>query len=393
MDVNAPEDVDVLVVGGGIHGCGVAQAAAAAGYSVILLEQKNLAAGTSSRSSKLIHGGLRYLEGGQLRLVYESLHERRLLLRLAPDLVHPVPFYIPVYRDTVRPTWMIGAGLSLYALLAGITPLARFSVVPRRHWGGLDGLQLESLQTVFRYWDAQTDDAALTRAVWHSAASFDARLICPATLVAADCAANRVAVRYRQGDGEHELRAGMLVNAAGPWVNAVLDRVTPVPSRFPVELVQGTHIVLPGHLEGGIYYTEASDRRAVFVMPWRGRTLVGTTETAFTGDPAEVAPQPEEIAYLQADYRRYFPDGDATVLESFAGLRVLPAGGDTPFARSRETVLHVDHDRAPRLLSIYGGKLTGYRATAEKVLHYLTGILGPRSGGVSTRKLPLTAVD
>ncbi|HXH65373.1 MAG TPA: FAD-dependent oxidoreductase, partial [Mariprofundaceae bacterium] len=362
------------------------------GYSVALLEQKALAAGTSGRSSKLIHGGLRYLEGGHLRLVRESLRERRQLLRLAPDLVSPVPFHIPVYGDTARPAWKIAAGLALYALLAGITPLARFSIVPRRKWNDLDGLKTEGLKAVFRYWDAQADDAALTRAVWRSAESFGATSICPATLVAAQSTAQGVKVRYRQGDAEHELMAGMLINAAGPWVNEILKLVSPPPKRIPIELVQGTHIVLPGHLERGVYYTEAPDRRAVFVMPWQDRTLVGTTETV-VATPADVGPRAEEIAYLLAAYRRYFPHGDATVLDSFAGLRVLPAGEGAAFGRSREVVLHVDEDGAPRVLTIYGGKLTGYRATAGKVLRYVGRMLGERAGGISTSDLPLTDAD
>jgi glycerol-3-phosphate dehydrogenase len=392
MDMKRDTDVDVLVVGGGINGCGVAQAAAAAGYSVALLEKKELAAGTSGRSSKLVHGGLRYLEGGHLRLVYESLRERRQLLRLAPDLVRPVPFYIPVYDDTARPAWIIAAGLALYALLAGITPLARFSIVPRRRWAELDGLRLDGLKAVFRYWDAQTDDAALTRAVWRSAESFGAKSICPATLVAVQSAEQGVEIRYRQADGEHQLTAGMLVNAAGPWVNEILKLVSPAPRRLPIELVQGTHIVLPGHLERGVYYTEAMDRRAVFVMPWQDKTLVGTTETMVDGT-ADMGPRAEEIEYLLAVYRRYFPDGDATVLSSFAGLRVLPAGEGPAFGRSREVVLHVDEDVAPRVLTIYGGKLTGYRATSDKVLRYLSRMLGERNGGISTSDLPLTAAD
>jgi len=384
--------VDVLVVGGGINGCGVAQAAAAAGYSVALLERKALAAGTSGRSSKLVHGGLRYLEGGHLRLVYESLRERRQLLRLAPDLVRPVPFHIPVYGDTSRPAWKVATGLTLYALLAGITPLARFSIVPRRRWDELDGLKLDGLKRVFRYWDAQTDDAALTRAVWRSAESFGATSIFPATLIAVESSADGVAVRYRQGDAEHSLTAGVLVNAAGPWVNEILKLVSPTPMRLPIALVQGTHIVLPGRLQRGVYYTEAADRRVVFVMPWQDRTLVGTTETV-VANPADVGPRAKEIDYLLAVYRRYFPRGDATVLESFSGLRVLPAGVGAAFGRSREVVLHVDGDVAPRVLTIYGGKLTAYRATAGKVLRYLGRMLGGRGGGISTSELPLTADD
>ncbi|HKQ30418.1 MAG TPA: FAD-dependent oxidoreductase, partial [Burkholderiales bacterium] len=147
---------DIVVIGGGIHGAGVAQAAAAAGYSVLALEKTALAAGTSSRSSKLIHGGLRYLESGRLRMVRESLHERAVLLRIAPELVRLVPFYLPIYPDTRRRPWQIAAGLSLYALLGGLARDNRFVRVPRAEWDDLEGLDMHRLQCVFRYYDGQT---------------------------------------------------------------------------------------------------------------------------------------------------------------------------------------------------------------------------------------------
>src|SRR6185436_2703518 len=170
---------DLLIIGAGIHVVGVAQAAAAAGYSVLVLEKTALAAGTSSKSSKLIHGGLRYLETGQLRLVRESLREREILLRVAPELVHLVPFYIPVYRRTRRRPWQITVGLSLYAALGGFTSANRFARLARDEWAALDGLETRALQAVFRYHDAQTDDAALTRAVMRSAQSLGAELKMP----------------------------------------------------------------------------------------------------------------------------------------------------------------------------------------------------------------------
>ena len=151
-------DYDFAIIGGGIHGVGVAQNAATAGYRVLLLEARDLAAGTSSKSSKLIHGGLRYLESFELSLVRESLRERAILLRVAPHLVKLVPFHIPVYRDTSRRPWQVRAGLSLYALLATDFETGSFSKLPRGEWAGLDGLRLDGLQAVFRYYDAQTDD-------------------------------------------------------------------------------------------------------------------------------------------------------------------------------------------------------------------------------------------
>jgi glycerol-3-phosphate dehydrogenase len=388
--VSAP--YDVVIIGGGIHGVGVAQAAAAAGHRCLVLEQIALAHGTSSRSSKLIHGGLRYLETGQWRLVRESLAERRLLLRLAPDLVRLVPFHIPIYPATARRPAQIRAGLMLYALLGGGGRDARFAHLPRAQWPTLDGLNTNGLQAVFRYYDAQTDDAALTRAAMRSALSLGAELACPARFVGAERHARGYAVRYVQAGQERECEAATIVNAAGPWVNVVLSRVMPVPPRLRLALVQGTHIVVEGRLTAGMYYVEATDRRAVFVMPWRDRTLVGTTETPYQGDPASVAPLAEEIEYLQRTLARYFPHHPTTVETAFAGLRVLPEDTASAFHRPRGTRLLGDTG-APRLVTIYGGKLTGYRRTADKVLRLLEGSLPARRPRADTRRLPLTPDD
>ena len=223
--IGAP--VDVIVIGAGIHGAGVAQAAAAAGYSVQVLEKTGIACATSCRSSKLIHGGLRYLESGQFGLVRECLRERDILLRIAPALVRLVPFHIPVYRATRRRPWKIRAGLSLYALLNRLQRPAWFTALPRRDWELLDGLATEDLQTVFRYHDAQTDDAALTRAVMHSAQILGAELICPGEFLGAQRTRQGYVVRYRTPQGEVECIGAALVNAAGPWAKAALARISP----------------------------------------------------------------------------------------------------------------------------------------------------------------------
>lgn len=383
---------DLLVIGGGIHGVGVAQAAAAAGYSVLTLEKTALAAGTSSRSSKLIHGGLRYLETLQLRLVRESLREREILLRIAPDLVRLVPFYIPVYRHTRRRPWQIALGLGLYAVLGGFTPHNRYTRVPRSEWADLDGIDTRELGSVFRYYDGQTDDAALTRAVMRSAQSLGAELRVPAEFVAARRAPNGWDIDYLDGRVPAHGSASAIINAAGPWANEVLRRIAPAPPPSAIELVQGTHIVLDTPTRHGIYYVEARDGRAVFVMPWHGRTLVGTTEVSYQGDPAYVAPRPEEIEYLQQTFRDYFSGRTAHLVESFAGLRVLPAANGSPFYRSRETLFHPDTARTPRLITIYGGKLTGYRSTAERALRNLRAVLPTRRPRANTAELSLPEV-
>jgi glycerol-3-phosphate dehydrogenase len=376
----------VLVIGAGIQGAGVAQAAAAAGYRVAILEQRHVAAATSSRSSKLIHGGLRYLESGQFALVRKSLQERARLLRLAPQLVHLVPFYLPVYAGMRRGPGLIRLGLMLYSLLGGLRSENRFRSLPRKEWRKL-GLRTDGLRAVFRYFDGQTDDAALTRAVVDSACALGAELLCPATFLAAQVDADGVDAEIEHDGRRRKLRGRVLINATGPWVDRVQARIQPVVPGPAIDLVQGSHILLDAPAPPGIVYVEApQDGRAVFIMPWRGQTLVGTTETLYQGDPAAVAPLPEEIAYLQAVYAHYYPGQNPRVLDSFAGLRVLPRQGRSLFNRPRDTLLHVGPER---VLALYGGKLTAYRATAEEVMQRIRDWLPPARPIADTRRLAL----
>jgi len=385
---------DVAVVGAGIHGTGMAQAAAAAGHSVLLLEQTEVAAGSSSRSSKLIHGGLRYLETGQFALVRESLRERALMLRLAPRLVHLQRFFIPVYAHTRRRPWQLRLGLSLYALLSGLRPASRFGSVPRREWDRLDGLDTTGLQAVFWYQDGQTDDRALTAAVLRSAEQLGARLYCPAQVESASLVDDGVVVRYTAAQRLEEIHARVLVNAAGPWAETVARRIEPRIAVPALECVQGAHILLRASLTRGVYYLESPrDGRAVFVMPWQGQMLVGTTENRFRGDPAHVAASAAEIHYLLGVLRHYFPRWrssiEADLIGSFAGLRVLPSGPGHAFHRSRETQLVTDRAPRPRVLSIYGGKLTTWRAVSQRALRLIAASLPQARVKARTDRLPL----
>ncbi len=388
------QDYDLVVVGAGIHGAGIAQAASAAGHSVLLLEQSSIAAGSSSRSSKLIHGGLRYLESGQWRLVRESLHERALMLKLAPELVKLQTFHIPVYRHTRRRPWQLRMGLALYALLAGLDRSAHFGTVPRSRWGELDGLDTHELEQVFWYHDAQTDDALLTAAVVRSAQALGTTFAMPASFVGATLEGAAVQVRYRQDQLDKECRARVLINAAGPWAGTLAHTITPKIEVPALQLVQGTHIMIDYQPRAGFYYLESPrDGRAIFVMPWKGRTLVGTTEVRYRGDPADVHPAAHEIHYLEGVLHHYFPAwrGAASppVLGSFAGLRVLPGGEGHAFHRSRETMLHTDRARQPRVLSVYGGKLTTWRAVSARALQQVSASLPPRRAVARTDQLML----
>ncbi len=370
---------DLVIIGGGISGAGVAQAAAAAGYTVLLLEKDDFGSQTSSSSSKLIHGGLRYLESGQIGLVRESLQQRRALLRLAPDLVKPIPFFIPVYKNSRRGRWTLMIGLSVYSILAGFERLARFRLVPKSQWSRLIGLKKNGLKAVFQYWDAQTDDNLLTKAVVRSAESLGVIALCPARFIGAEKDENneyRVSYSY---NGETKIcHSRSIIDAAGPWVNGVAKNILPVFEMQAIDWVQGAHIIINQAAPRRVYYLESIfDNRVVFVMPWYGKTMIGTTETVVTDINKKVTPTDEEINYLLMIYQHYFPDNTTDIVSSFAGIRVLPHSGKSAFNRSRESQLWSPDDH-PNLRVIYGGKLTTFRAVAKELVNWIQSRIGKR---------------
>ncbi|MES0370807.1 MAG: glycerol-3-phosphate dehydrogenase/oxidase [Mariprofundaceae bacterium] len=383
---NKPFDTDILIIGGGIYGCGIAQAVSACGYKTTLIEQKELASGTSSQSTKLIHGGLRYLEQFNLKLVYEGLSERERLLKLAPDLVTREWFHIPIYKGSKRPPWMIACGLLLYFILSG--GRSRFRWLSKDAWEAtLPGLNRENLRAILAYEDASTDDAALTRAVAASARSFGC-----------DIREHRVVERaIYLGDHwrvwlstDEEITAKVLVNAGGPWVNKVSETISPTPPTMGIQLIQGTHLVLNRPCPGYVY-TESLDGRVMFFRPWKGKTLAGTTETAFRENPSKVAPTENEITDILATYNHYFPDShcdESDIDHTFCGLRVLPEQKGAAFAASRETVILSDAEKLPGYLAVYGGKLTTYRKESEKVLKLIMKLIPPPQIR-STKDIPL----
>lgn len=374
--------LDLLIIGAGINGAGIAQRAAAAGYSVMLLDKSSIAAGTSSQSSKLIHGGLRYLETGQIPLVYEALKARRELLQLAPKLVHPVKFYIPVYRDSRRSALTIRAGLSLYGMLSQPDPLGRFQSLPTSAWTQFPGLRLAGMTHLFQYWDAQTDDKRLTEAVVASAEALGAEVLQDCNCVAINHDAKGCLVQYQQHGVMQEVYCHMLINTSGAWVNELLSRVQPAVAAPAIEWVQGSHLLLDLPAPPGVLYLESCfDERVVFVMPWQGKTLLGTTETH--RDTPEPQLTKEETYYLLGIYCHYFPlAGGISALEnnilgSFSGMRVLPSGSGSAFARTREVQL-LSQPSHPHILSLYGGKLTTFRSTAKQALALVEQQLGGR---------------
>jgi len=358
-----------------------------------LLEQNEIGSGTSSRSSKLIHGGLRYLESGHFSLVKDCLNDRNKLLDLAPNLVKLIPFHIPVYKNSKRSSFKIRAGLTLYALLSKLGSGSLFSRIQPDKWENPDRILANDLVSVFRYLDAQTDDLALTRAVMHSARSMGADILSLAQVLNVKLDDNQCAITCRHKGKDLTLDSRFLINATGPWVNQTLHTITPKPDITPIELVQGTHLVIDRTQVQGAYYLESpTDGRAIFSIPWRNKTHIGTTEIIYNGDPAKTEPSRDEINYLMSIYNHYFPSrkiDDANILESFSGLRVLPKKTDAVFSRSRETILTTFPEKNPRLLSIYGGKLTSYRSTAEKIMNRISNALPRREKIADVEKIML----
>ena len=375
------EAFDLLVIGGGINGVGIARDAAGRGLSVLLCEKGDLAGATSSASSKLIHGGLRYLEHGDFRLVREGLAEREVLLRMAPHLVRPMAFVLPQGQGS-RPAWLVRAGLFLYDRLGGARSLPGARSVAFR--GDPLGAPLcETVRSGFVYTDCATDDARLTIATARDAAIRGAEILPRTEFVAARRQKPSWRATLRTEGGEmREIAARVLVNAAGPWGMDVLARAG-LPNRATLRLVKGSHIVVPRLYEGEhAYLLQNEDRRVVFVIPFeRDFSLIGTTELPFSGDAAAAEISEEEVSYLCNAVGCWFraPPTPADVIWSYAGVRPLHEDrAKSAAAVSRDYVFDLDTAGVPAL-SIFGGKLTTYRRLAEHALSKLAPFL-PEAG-------------
>jgi glycerol-3-phosphate dehydrogenase len=380
-------DYDLAIIGGGINGTGLARDAAGRGLRVLLVEQNDLASGTSSASTKLIHGGLRYLEHGAYRLVREALHEREVLLRMAPHVIRPLRFMLPPMPGRRSPL-LLRLGLLVYDMLGGRKILPRTRSVDLTHHPVGQPLN-RSFRYGFEFSDCLVDDARLV------------------VLTALDAAERGAVIRTRTRCTRAERRdewelvlnargrrqvatARVLVNAAGPWIGEVADTVIRRPLPAPVRLVKGSHIVVPRHFEHDYgYLLQAADKRVVFVLPFaQNFTLIGTTDENFLGDLNSPAPDSDEIMYLCKVVNEYFRDKVTPdeLVWSFAGVRSLhDDGADKPEDVTRDYTLTLDeaYGEAP-LLTIYGGKITTYRRLAEAVMErigHFFGALPPWTAG------------
>ncbi len=380
---------DLLVVGGGINGAGIARDAAGRGLSVLLCEQHDLAAHTSSASTKLIHGGLRYLEHLQLSLVRKALIEREILLGSAPHLMRPLRFVLP-HDAHLRPAWMIGAGLFLYDHLARRRRLAGSARIDlRRHAAGT-ALKPRYVRG-FVYSDGWTDDARLV-----VLNALDARERGGVILTRSRCEKLEVerghwVATIATPSGERVVMARAAVNATGPWVSRFARELSPVSVCHSVRLVKGSHIVVPRLYDHRFAYLfQNEDRRIVFAIPYeRDFTLIGTTDVEYSGDPAAVRITAEEISYLCAAVSRYFEKSvlPEQVVWSYSGVRpLLDDAAANPASVTRDYTLELDRHPAP-LLSVFGGKITTYRKLAESAVDMLARELGSPARAWTARAL------
>ncbi|MFN3672853.1 MAG: glycerol-3-phosphate dehydrogenase, partial [Bosea sp. (in: a-proteobacteria)] len=316
---------DLAVIGGGVNGCGIARDAAGRGASVILFEQNDLASATSSASTKLVHGGLRYLEHYEFRLVREALMEREVLWRLAPHIIWPLRFVLPHHRG-LRPAWLLRLGLFLYDHIGGRKLLPATRTLDLGHDEAGKPLKGED-RKAFEYSDCWVEDARLVALNAADAASRGARIRTRTKVVAADRDGAVWRVASESAGRRETIRARALVNAAGPWVGDVLGGVVRSNTRAAVRMVQGSHIVVPRLYEHErCYIFQNADGRIIFAIPYeRDFTLIGTTDRDYRGNPADVAATPEEIAYLCAAASEYFarPVTEDSVVWTYSGVRPL----------------------------------------------------------------------
>ncbi|KAB0681387.1 glycerol-3-phosphate dehydrogenase [Aureimonas leprariae] len=389
--------VDLFVIGGGINGAGIARDAAGRGLSVVLCEKDDLAEGTSSRSGKLVHGGLRYLEYYEFRLVREALIEREVLMSVAPHIIWPMRFVLP-HSPEDRPAWLVRTGLFLYDHLGGRKKLPGTRTLDLSR--DPEGLPLmEQYSRGFEYSDCWVDDARLVVLNAVDAAERGAQVLTrsPAVSARRENGAWTVQTRHTVSGETRTFRARCIVNAAGPWVSDFINRVAGSNSARNVRLVKGSHIIVPKFWAGSnAYLVQNFDKRVIFINPYEGdKALIGTTDVAYEGRAEEVKADQSEIDYLIAAVNRYFKEKlrPADVLHTFSGVRPLfDDGKGNPSAVTRDYVFDLDETGGAPLLNVFGGKITTFRELAERGLNRLKHVF-PQMKADWTGSAPLPGGD
>lgn len=401
-------DYDICVIGGGVNGAGIARDAAGRGFKTLLVEAQDLASATSSSSTKLVHGGLRYLEHYEFKLVRESLKEREVLLRNAPHIIWPLDFVLP-HKNTVRPAWLIRLGLFLYDRLGGREILKGSRGVRFKREGFGSALK-PLIYKGFTYQDCWVEDSRLV-----ALNAFDAHRLgadvktytaCTGLTVGEDGKWNVFLQDMMSGE-DSSVSAGVVINATGPWVRGFLESLNLIDDGHAapkIRMVKGSHIITRRLYEGDhAYILQQPDKRIVFAIPYEKHfTLIGTTDVDYDGNPSQAQCSDNEIEYLCNAVNIYFdkvisfPD----VLWSYSGVRPLIDDGTGSASKvTRGYKLHVDHAFGPPILSVFGGKITTYRTLSEHVMDDICGILGVRKKGWTAGsplpggKIPATAFE
>jgi len=397
------DQFDVIVIGAGINGAGIARDAAMRGQKVLLLDKGDIGGGTSSWSTRLIHGGLRYLEHGELGLVRESLRERVCLMNIAPHLVRPLRILVPIYKQSRRGVWRIRAGMIAYDLLSFSKPLPRHRMLSAvETLQQAPGLNREGLVGAAAYFDAQVEYAerlVLENAL--SALEHGATVITYARVHKLQLEAGQVrGVEFthqdsvRSDEEHHSATARLVINAAGPWIDQVLGTSAPDSPRL-IGGTKGSHLIVApfaGAPENIIYVETETDHRPFFIIPWNGNYLIGTTDIRYDGDLDHVRIETEEIEYLLRETNRVIPKAQLTreqIIYTYSGVRPLPFVNDKDEQSITRKHFIRRHPHIDNLFSIVGGKLTTYRSLAEETVDLVLKELGRRSRECTSDREPL----
>jgi len=374
---------DLFIIGGGINGAGLARDAAGRGLSVCLADKGEIGGATSSWSTKLIHGGLRYLENYEFKLVRESLKEREIIYKIAKPISKPIPFIIP-YVDKIRPAWLIKMGLFLYDNLGGKTIIPKSNTLDISK--KLPNILKKKYKTGFQYFDVQIDDKKLTKLNIKSAKKYKAKVLEYNKVKKAEIDGNEWVIHLQKGE---KIKSKILINASGPWINETLKKNIKIKSKNKIRLVKGSHIITKKLYKKDVAFTfQNTDKRIIFVIPYKKKfSLIGTTEVEVKS-PEKKEISKKEIQYLIRSVNNYLEKQISTkdIVDSYSGIRPLIEDFNQASKVTRDYIFDLNIIKKLPLLSIYGGKLTTYRKLAENVLLDLEKFLPKTKMGPWTHK-------
>lgn len=360
---------DAVIIGAGINGVAIAKVLEEAGHSVLVIEKNRIAAGASSNSSRLIHGGLRYLETYEFSLVREALHDQKYLLDTYPNLVRLRPFYLPIYTDSKRPAWMIGLGLWLYSFFAWHGKKAS-RVSKEEFLSAFKAIKADGLKAVYKYYDGKTDDDALTHQIAEEAQKIGADILEQTELRSVRVRDETITIETSKG----ETQTNLLINATGAWMDEVNERFG-FPSSYTIEKLSGIHLVIDRVLVPEPLILETSSKRIFFIIPEADSTVIGTTERSETAKIDEIKVNNEDIEYLLRESNHYLKTAlrRSDIKEVYIGTRPLIKSAKDPSRMSREYKLDLHDMGKNRVMHVYGGKLTTFPSLAKRAMKVLLG--------------------